>query len=200
MYTLDEAHVAVGFGKFQRFVLIYAGLGSILEAMEVIILSFIGESVKSKWNLSSTQESLMTTVVFAGMLIGAYSWGLLEYMYSFVLPGMGLLSVALMTSGAGVSSAFSPNYIVLAILHFLVGVGLGGGPVYTSWFLEFVPVPNRCVWTVVFSTFWTVGTVIEASLGWVSSSLPYPPICNLIHVLVEKCNYTLFYCNRSLKT
>ncbi|KAK1366300.1 Organic cation/carnitine transporter 7-like [Heracleum sosnowskyi] len=167
MYTLDEALVAVGFGKFQRFVLIYAGLGSILEAMEVMILSLIGESVKSKWNLSSTQESLMTTVVFASMLIGAYSWGLLEYMYSFVLPRTGLLSVVLMTSGAGVLSAFSPNYIVLVILRFLVGVGLG---------------------------------VIEASLGWVSSPLPYPPVCNLIPVLVEKCNYTLFYSNRSLKT
>lgn len=81
MYTLDEALVAVGFGKFQSFVLMYAGLGSISEAMEVMILSFIGESVKSKWNLSSTQESLITTVVFAGMLIGAYSWGVISDKY-----------------------------------------------------------------------------------------------------------------------
>ncbi|KAL8095498.1 organic cation/carnitine transporter 7-like isoform X1 [Apium graveolens] len=163
MYTLDEALVAVGFGKFQGFVLIYAGLGSISEAMEVMILSFIGESVKSKWNLSSTQESLITTVVFAGMLIGAYSWGVISDKYG---RRTGLLSVALVTSGAGLLSAFSPNYIILIILRFLVGVGLGGGPVYTSWFLEFVPVPNRGVWMVVFSTFWTVGTIMEASLGW----------------------------------
>ncbi|XP_017214777.1 organic cation/carnitine transporter 7-like isoform X2 [Daucus carota subsp. sativus] len=163
MYTLDEALVAVGFGKFQSFVLIYAGLGSISEAMEVMILSFIGDSVKSKWNLSSTQESLITTVVFAGMLLGAYSWGVISDKYG---RRTGLLSVALVTSGAGLLSAFSPNYIILVILRFLVGVGLGGGPVYTSWFLEFVPVPNRGVWMVVFSTFWTVGTIIEASLGW----------------------------------
>lgn len=99
------------------------------------------------------------------------------------MPRTGLLSVALMTSGAGLLSAFSPNYIILVILRFFVGVGLGGGPVYTSWFLEFVPVPNRGVWMVVFSTFWTVGTIIEASLGWVCSCLHYPLVCNLIHVL-----------------
>lgn len=77
-YTLDEALVAVGFGKYQGWVFAYAGLGSIAEAMEVMILSFIGPSVKSEWNLSSTEEGLITTVVFAGMLIGAYSWGVIS--------------------------------------------------------------------------------------------------------------------------
>ncbi|KAI7732303.1 hypothetical protein M8C21_002502 [Ambrosia artemisiifolia] len=80
-YTLDEALVAIGFGKFQGWLIVYAGLGSIAEAMEVMILSFIGPSVKSEWNLSSTQESLITTVVFAGMLIGAYSWGFISDNY-----------------------------------------------------------------------------------------------------------------------
>lgn len=75
-YTVDEALSAVGFGKFQFLVLAYAGLGAVVDAMEVMILSFIGPSVKSVWGLSSAQESLITTVVFAGMLIGAYFWGI----------------------------------------------------------------------------------------------------------------------------
>lgn len=78
VYTIDEALTMVGFGKFQAFVLVYAGLGSMSEAMEVMILSFIGPAVKSEWGLSSGQESLITTVVFAGMLIGAYSWGVIS--------------------------------------------------------------------------------------------------------------------------
>lgn len=164
MYTLDEALVAIGFGKFQGLVLIYAGLGSIAEAMEVMILSFIGPSVKLEWDLSSTQESLVTTVVFVGMLIGAYSWGLISDHYG---RRMGLLSIAIVTTGAGFLSAFSPNYTSLVILRFLVGIGLGGGPVFNSWFLEFVPAPNRGTWMVIFSTFWTIGTILEASLGWI---------------------------------
>lgn len=68
----------MGFGKFQAWVLCYAGLGSVAEAMEMMILSFIGPALESEWGLSSTQETLITTVVFAGMLVGAYSWGVIS--------------------------------------------------------------------------------------------------------------------------
>ncbi|KAI3801579.1 hypothetical protein L1987_29688 [Smallanthus sonchifolius] len=132
--------------------------------MEVMILSFIGPSVRSEWNLSSTEESLITTVVFAGMLIGAYSWGFISDNFG---RRKGLLSIAIVTSGASVLSAFSPNYISLVILRCIGGIGLGGGPTYNSWFLEFVPAPSRGIWMVIFATFWTVGTIVEASLAWI---------------------------------
>ncbi|KAK4414924.1 Organic cation/carnitine transporter 7 [Sesamum alatum] len=164
VYTIDEALAKVGFGRFQVLVLAYAGLGAMAEAMEVMILSFIGPSVKAEWGLSSGQESLITTVVFAGMLIGAYAWGIISDNYG---RRMGLLSVAVVTSIFAIFSVFAPNYISLVIFRMVVGVGLGGGPVYSSWFLEFVPVENRGVWMVVFSTFWTIGTIFEASLAWI---------------------------------
>lgn len=164
VYTLDEALTIVGFGKFQAFVLVYAGLGTMAEAMEIMILSFIGPAVKSEWGLSSGQESLITTVVFAGMLIGAYSWGVISDRCG---RRMGLLSIAVVTSTFAMFSALSPNYISLVLFRMVVGIGLGGGPVYSTWFLEFVPVQNRGVWMVIFSTFWTIGTILEASLAWI---------------------------------
>jgi MFS family permease len=77
-----------------------------------------------------------------------------------------LFSVTL-TAGAGLTSALSPNYISLLALRFLVGVGVGGTHVFSSWFLEFVPTKNRGAWMLVFSAFWTIGTIFEASLAWV---------------------------------
>jgi MFS family permease len=82
---------------------------------------------------------------------------------------MGFLFTALVTSLAGFASALAPNYIWLVLLRFIVGVGLGGGHVLASWFIEFIPAPNRGTWMIVFSFFWTVGTIFQAAVAWVWS-------------------------------
>lgn len=162
-YTVDEAIVTMGFGKFQFCVLAYAGMGWISEAMEMMLLSFVGPAVQSLWHLSPNQESLITSVVFAGMLVGAYSWGIVSDNFG---RRKGFLITAIVTSAAGLLSAFAPNYYLLLFFRCLVGLGLGGGPVLASWFLEFIPAPNRGFWMVIFQTFWTVGTILEAGIAW----------------------------------
>ncbi|KAL6548746.1 Organic cation/carnitine transporter 7 [Orobanche gracilis] len=164
IYTIDEALTALGFGKFQVFVLLYAGMGWVSEAMEMMLLSFVGSAVQSVWGLSSHEESMITSVVFAGMLIGAYSWGIVSDICG---RRKGFLVTATITAGAGFLCAFSPNFTLLIILRGLVGVGLGGGPVLSSWFLEFIPAPDRGTWMVMLSAFWTLGTIFEASVAWV---------------------------------
>ncbi|KAM7480904.1 hypothetical protein LguiB_005487 [Lonicera macranthoides] len=203
VYTLDEALSTIGFGKFQGLVLAYAGLGWVAEAMEMMLLSFVGPALETEWGLSSAEESMISTVVFAGMLLGAYAWGLVSDTFgrrsanmispycgahhcdyskrSFTKHTAALLQrpfdrnienqnpkMAILCSGAGFLSAFSPNYISLVTLRGLLGIGLGSGHVLISWFLEFVPTPNRGTWMVIFSGFWTVGAIFEASLAWTS--------------------------------
>ncbi|KAI7744573.1 hypothetical protein M8C21_015986 [Ambrosia artemisiifolia] len=162
-FTLDDALGAIGFGRFQYIVLAYSGLGWVAEAMEMMLLSFVGPAIQPEWGLSANQESMISTVAFAGMLVGAYAWGLVSDTYG---RKKGFLGAAILTTITGVLSALAPNYVSLLILRFLVGLGLGCGHVYSSWFLEFVPIPNRGAWMIVFSTFWTVGTIMEASLAW----------------------------------
>lgn len=80
-YTLDEALVAVGFGNYQLILMAFGGIGYIGDAMEVMILSFIGSAVQSEWDLSPAQKSLISTVVFFGMLVGAYASGYISDTY-----------------------------------------------------------------------------------------------------------------------
>ncbi|KAK3221183.1 hypothetical protein Dsin_008208 [Dipteronia sinensis] len=164
MYSIDEAFTHVGFGKYQGLVLVYAGLGLFAEAMEMMILSFIGPAVKSEWDLSSTQQTLLTSVVFAGLLLGSFFWGFVSDHYG---RRKGFLGIAMVASLTGLLSAFSPNYLSLVILRGLVGFGLGSGPVFLSWFLEFAPASSRGLWMVIISIFWTLGTISEAALAWI---------------------------------
>ncbi|XP_076924427.1 organic cation/carnitine transporter 7-like [Bidens hawaiensis] len=162
-YNLDWALSKLGFMNFPLIMLAYAGLGWISEAMEMMLLSFVGPAIQPKWGLSSEQESFISTVTFGGMLVGAYAWGIVSDTYG---RKKGFLGASIMTTTGGLLSAFAPNYTSLLILRFFIGVGLGCGHVFSSWFLEFVPTPKRGTWMVVFSTFWMVGTIIEASLAW----------------------------------
>ncbi|KAK8584673.1 hypothetical protein V6N13_138627 [Hibiscus sabdariffa] len=163
-FTVDDALLTLGFGKYQYFVLGYAALAWVSEAMEMMLLSFIGPVVQRLWHLSAKEQSLITSVVFIGMLVGAYSWGVIADKYG---RRKGFLMTALVTTLAGFASAFSPNYVSLLVFRCVVGIGLGGGPVLCSWLLEFIPPPNRGTWMVVFQAFWTVGTVFEASIAWI---------------------------------
>ncbi|TYK29828.1 organic cation/carnitine transporter 7 [Cucumis melo var. makuwa] len=69
------------FGNFRILVLAYAGMEWVLEAMELMLISFVGLGVQSAWNLSPHEESLITRVVFASMLVGAYTWGIVSDKY-----------------------------------------------------------------------------------------------------------------------
>ncbi|CAN1143867.1 Organic cation/carnitine transporter 7 [Linum perenne] len=163
-YSVDGAIESMGFGLFQTLMCFYAGMGWISEAMEMMILSFIGPAVKQEWNLTADQETIVTVVVFAGMLVGSYVWGLLSDKLG---RRNGFLFTAIVTSIAGLLSAFAWNYEVLLVARCVVGVGLGGVPVVFTWFLEFIPAPSRGKWMVGFNGFWTIGAILEVGLAWI---------------------------------
>uniref|UniRef100_A0A0E0PDW0 Major facilitator superfamily (MFS) profile domain-containing protein n=1 Tax=Oryza rufipogon TaxID=4529 RepID=A0A0E0PDW0_ORYRU len=91
-YSVDDALLSSGFGRYQILILSYAGVGLIAEAMEMMLLSFVGPSVQLEWKLTSHQESMITSIVFVGMLIGAYTWGVVSDNYGrrqTVMPKFG---------------------------------------------------------------------------------------------------------------
>lgn len=47
--------MSAGFGWFQVLLLLYAGLAWAADAMEMMLLSFLGPAVRCDWGLSATQ-------------------------------------------------------------------------------------------------------------------------------------------------
>ena len=133
------------------------------DAMEMMLLSFLGPAVACEWGLSPAQEAALSTSVFVGMAFGGFLWGAASDAFgrraAFFIP-------SLVTFVAGVLSAAAPNFPVLVLLRALVGLGLGGGPVAFALFLEFAPSPSRGRALVAVQAFWTLGSAFEAGLAW----------------------------------
>ncbi|XP_029121638.1 organic cation/carnitine transporter 7 isoform X2 [Elaeis guineensis] len=113
-FTVDDAFLSMRFGKFQALVLAYAGMGWVSEAMEMMLLSFVGPSVRMEWKLSSYEDSMITSAVFVGMLLGAYSWGIVSDNYGrrqVVMPSLGWRWLLVFSS--------APSFLLLLFYGFV---------------------------------------------------------------------------------
>ena len=73
--SYERALAGVGYGGFQRKLLLICGLGWAADAMEVLLVSFAMPSMAKEWALSPAKTGLLATAIFVGMLVGALAWG-----------------------------------------------------------------------------------------------------------------------------
>lgn len=73
--SVDEAIFEAGVGRTQYKLLLICGLAFCSDAAEVTFLSYVTEVLRCDWGLTSYEESLITSAVFAGMVVGAPVWG-----------------------------------------------------------------------------------------------------------------------------
>lgn len=163
-WTLEEAIEAIGFGRFQRKLLLICGAGWAADAMEVLIISFVIPAVIAEWGLSSQQAGLLGTAIFLGMLAGAWFWGTVS---DYIGRKWGFQLTVLVDSVFGFLSALAPNFPTLVALRALTGFGVGGTlPVDYSIFAEYLPKAKRGRYLVILESFWALGTIVAAGLAW----------------------------------
>ncbi len=163
-WTFDEAIQQVGFGAFQRKLMVICGVGWAADAMEVLLISFALPAVISEWGLSKGQAGFIGTAIFLGMLAGAWFWGTIS---DYIGRKTGFQATVLIDSVFGLLSALSPSYLVLALLRGITGFGVGGTlPVDYSIFAEYLPTEKRGRYLVYLESFWALGTIAAAGLAW----------------------------------
>ena len=108
-------------------------------------------------------ESLLGAVIFAGIAIGSFLWG-------FLSDRIGRRPVvcvsALLTGIVGAASSLAPNMASLIFSRFVVGLVLGGAPMAFALASEFIVAKHRGSTMILFNMFWTVGSILEATLAW----------------------------------
>lgn len=147
-----------------RKLLFSAGFSWMFDAMDVGIISFIVTALAVEWSLDASQIGILTSMNSIGMVFGAAAAGYLADRYgrkSILLWTLLLFSVA-----SGVS-ALATGFVMLCVLRFISGIGLGGElPVASTLVSESVPAKERGRAVVLLESFWAVGWILAALIAY----------------------------------
>lgn len=140
-----------------------SGIGWALDAMDVGLISFVMAALATHWSLTPTETSLIGSIGFVGMAIGASFGGLLaDKIGRRQVFALSLLVYGLATG----ASALSVSLGMLIAFRFIVGLGLGAElPVASTLISEFSPRKVRGRMVVILEAFWALGWIMAAIIG-----------------------------------
>lgn len=161
--SVDEAIFEAGVGRTQYKLLLICGLAFCSDAAEVTFLSYVTEVLRCDWGLTSYEESLITSAVFAGMVVGAPVWGWIADHHgrrrSFILSST-VITIF------GFATALSQGFWSLVAMRGMVGIGVAGLPVGFDILAEALPSESRGVFLMYIEYFWTLGSIWVNIIAW----------------------------------
>ncbi|WP_297006556.1 MFS transporter [uncultured Corynebacterium sp.] len=140
-----------------------SGIGWALDAMDVGLIGFIMAALTVHWDLSRTETSWIASIGFIGMALGATFGGLLADRFG----RRHVFAVTLLVYGLATgAAALSTGLVMLLVLRFIIGLGLGAElPVASTLVSEFSPRAVRGRMVVLLEAFWAVGWIAAAIIG-----------------------------------
>ncbi len=162
--TRTERLDSLPFTRAHLRLLVGAGVGWSLDAMDVGLISFVMVALAKQWQLSATTLSWIASIGFVGMALGATVGGLLadrigrRQVFALTLLVYGLATGA---------SALAGGVAALLALRFIVGLGLGAElPVASTLVSEYSPRAIRGRLVVALESFWAIGWILAALIGY----------------------------------
>ena len=116
---LDEAPTS----RFHHRAVVISGVGFFTDAYDLFVISTVATLVAAQWHLSTTEESWVSGSTILAAFFGAIVFGRIadllgrKRVYAIV--------AAVMILGA-VASAFAPDFALLVVARFVLGLGVGG--------------------------------------------------------------------------
>ena len=134
--------------------------------MDVGLISFVMASLlaQQQWGITTTELSLLGSIGFVGMALGATLGGLLADRFG----RRQVFAVTLLVFGLATgAAALSWSVGALLVFRFLIGLGLGAElPVASTLVSEFAPARLRGRVVVGLEAFWAVGWTLAALIGY----------------------------------
>eukprot|EP00803_Ostreobium_quekettii_P006321 evm.model.scf_164.7 EVM.evm.TU.scf_164.7 scf_164:94260-120106(+) len=163
VYTVDGAIDAIGVGRFQAVMFVLVGMAFMGEAAKQTVVAFVGPVIKCELGLSEKEQSLITTLNFAGMIFGSYAWGTLSDLAGRKFAFFGVCLVGVLSS---LLAACMPELTLLTT--FLTGLGFTAfsNILGETFLVEYLPGNHRGLWCVAVNIFWGIGILLTAVCAW----------------------------------
>lgn len=170
VYTVDDALQKLGFGAFQVILTALIAVILFADAMEMMLLSTLCFLVRCEWGLSSTEEAVITSMVFCGAILGSTFWGVFGDRFGRKKAIFGMECIMIIF---GVLSALKltpnddriPGYPWILFCRFGVGLGTSCQPQLSTYYIEFLPKRVRAICSVLMYVWWSLGAVFGAGLA-----------------------------------
>ncbi|GAA5825658.1 hypothetical protein JCM10212_001408 [Sporobolomyces blumeae] len=137
MTPLDRTLESIGMGRYQIHLLVLCGLGWLADNMYLQAVAVILPRVQRDFSISDERIGFLSTSIFAGMMLGAWTWGSYADQHGRVTPFNSTLGL---TALFGLAAAFAPTFATLCLALFGLGTAVGGSmPTDGTLFLENIP-------------------------------------------------------------
>lgn len=124
-------------------------------------ITIISPPVQREFNVQ--RIAFLTVAKYAGLVVGSTFWPMTA---DFIGRRPAFNITIILSSMAALVGAGSPNFVALATLCAVIGMGSGGNqPVDSAIFLEFIPATHQNLLTVQ-SAFWSLGQAVAALIAW----------------------------------
>ncbi|MDE2196885.1 MAG: MFS transporter [Gammaproteobacteria bacterium] len=156
---LDEARL----GRLHRRSAWAAGLGIFLDGYDISIIAIALILLKPQWQLGPYETGLLGGAALAGAFAGSLLGGPLADRFgrkAIYLLDMATFLVAALASG------FAWDIASLAVLRFVLGLGVGADyPLSATYLIEFLPRARRGRITVWVFALWMGGAAVSSMAG-----------------------------------
>ncbi len=158
---LDDAPTS----RFHHRAVLISGMGFFTDAYDLFVISTVATIVATQWHLSTTQTSWVTGSAILGAFVGAFTFGRIADVFG--RKTVYTVVAAIMIFGA-IASAVAPNFMMLIVARFVLGLGIGGDyPVSAVLMSEYANRKNRGRMVGLVFSMQAVGLIVGPLVGLV---------------------------------
>ncbi|KAG5926299.1 hypothetical protein E4U42_003446 [Claviceps africana] len=160
---INKAIGDIGMGRYNWQLFVLCGFGWFADNLWLQGVSLTLPSLSAEFDISEKSVRYTTSACFIGLSLGSFTWGIGSDFFGRRIPFNFTL---LITSIAGIASAYAQTWGGVCFFFAALGFGVGGSlPVDGALFLEFLPDASSSLLTLL-SVWWPIGQLISSLAAW----------------------------------